>query len=222
MDCSCELSCSHKEHGPEFVAVACYLVAALSVGELLPSLPPQSRIGDIGEGDAAGNRMRPPRRPWEEQDSDIDAYVWLCGAYSHARSPVGFCKSYGLDPSRFAEVGALAAQLAQLMRVLLQRARQGQESLEAAEPQQEAPADDLQALKAPLRLAVPTAEAKRCLQQCVVQGLIDHVAVWQDPPRLPPDATPEQRAANRGGYRCAELKGQLALVHSASNILHVS
>ncbi|CDJ51168.1 ATP-dependent helicase, putative [Eimeria brunetti] len=210
------MACSrHKEHGSQFVALACYLVAALSIGELLPALPRQVDAS-VPAGDETPRD--PGRRPWEEYDSDLDAYIWLCGAYSHAKNPTSFCKSYNLDPSRMAEVGALAAQLAQLMLALLQQVPRDHSS---EGPPHDA-GDDLNVLKGPLRLQPPAQEARRCLHECAVQGLIDHVAVWQDPPRLPPDATPAQRSAARGGYRCAELKGELARVHCTSNILRVS
>lgn len=167
------------------------------------------------------------KRPWEEYDSDVDAYIWLCGAYSHARNPVSFCRTYGLDGSRLTEVGALAAQMAQLLRSVLQRAScQRQQAGEtAASSTSGKPAAELEeALKTPLRLEVPSTEARRCMHQCFVQGLIDHVAVWQDPPRPPPDATGAQRAAAaaRGGYRCAALRGQLAWLHPTSNLLHLT
>lgn len=218
-------ACRHKEHGPQFVALACYLVAALSVGELLPSLPRGGEAphlaGDVGGPENPQGASRgPARRPWEEYDSDLDAYIWLCGAYSHAQNPRSFCKGYGLDASRLSEVAALAAQLAQLMRGLLQQARRGGGQGRAGDPQGDE--DDLNALQGPLRLEPPPPKARRCLHECAVQGLIDHVATWQDPPRLPQDASPAQRAAARGGYRCAELKGELARVHCTSNILHVS
>lgn len=220
----------HKVHGGGFVAIACYLVAALSVGELLPSAHHESFTRGLSLSAAGKESQSEAKRPWEEHDNDIDAYVWLCGAYSHARHPVSFCRSYNLNSTRLAEVGALAAQLAQLLRPLLGRATDKQQNAYAgttggdtkAADEEDDVEDELNALRAPLRLKIPTPEATRCLHQCVIHGLIDHVAVWQDPPRLPPDATPAQRAANRGGYRCAELKGQLALLHPSSNLLHMS
>lgn len=171
------------------------------------------------------------KRPWAKYESDIDAYIWLCGAYSHARYPTTFCKSYDLDASRFAEVAALAAQLAQLLRPLLMRAEAAAKSQAEGQPEMaEAAAGcgggnggglDLSALKPPLKLDPPAHTIRRGLHECVVQGFIDRVAVWQDPPRLPADATQEERAAARGGYRCAELKGQLALLHPSSTLLQV-
>ncbi|XP_026194044.1 probable ATP-dependent RNA helicase kurz [Cyclospora cayetanensis] len=217
------LACSRfKEHGGQFVALACYVVAALTVGELLPSRRrdgffEESAFGKTSEGDMATPKVQ---RPWEEYDSDIDAYIWLCGAYSHSRHPTSFCRTYCLDSARMAEVGALAAQLAQLVRSLLQRSRQSHQGLGAGTLEKEV--DDLLVLKPPLRLDLPDVQSRRCLHQCVVQGLIDHVAVWQDPPRLPADATAAERESARGGYRCGELKGQLALIHPSSNVLHVT
>ncbi|KAL8272913.1 hypothetical protein Esti_003167 [Eimeria stiedai] len=229
------LACArHKEHGVSFVALACYLVAALSVGEVLPhqtrldaeeSLVASERSSDSAAADKGG---RNNKKPWDGQENDVDAYLWLCGAYSNASNPNTFCRSFGIDPSRMAEVAALAAQLAQLLHPLLQRARQRQpqqqEENDALQgDRNEAFEAELKSLQPPLRLELPTAPAQRCLHECVVQGLIDHVAVWEDAAsRLPPDATPAQKAAGRGGYRCAELKGQLALLHSSSSLMRVS
>ncbi|KAF8822088.1 helicase associated domain (ha2) protein [Cardiosporidium cionae] len=175
------------------IELACLLVAGLAVGEL------------FGEEDKTHCSMQRDAKnvmaiiPKKEKtalkdylrtipfNGDIDAYLWACGAFVHATDPYSFCTENGMHFRQMNEMYSLAQQLARIISLKLRNIR----------------------LSLPLSLPPPTPAQVLCLQDCVLEGLVDHIAIRAD--------CMEVTEAPRHAFLCADLqKGQFVYIHPSS------
>lgn len=191
------------------VSLACLLVSALAVGQLLPSAQGREKTRqEQGKAEAAGEEALP------DFESDLDAQLWVMGGFSCSEkqsSKKAFCLRYGLPFERLKEAEALANQIAGLLKPLLLKAASA--SLENIQTH----------LSSPLKPRPPNAELKTQLRHCVLQGLVDHIASFQDPPRQTAAEANLGASAKkvRGGFKCAELPNQLASLSASSVLLRM-
>lgn len=175
--------------------------------------------------------------PWARCTNDIDAYLWMCGAYCHSPRRAAFCRRFGLNSKRMREVYLLANQLATLLLPALKQQPTACSESPVGQTERARSAQKMRRLKStvraadawvavPLKPAPPTPAMRLALHACVIEGFIDHVAVWVEE-ETRSDLTGAQAPATnykpcRGGYRSAELKNapsgrpQLAHIHPDS------
>ncbi|PHJ18548.1 helicase associated domain protein [Cystoisospora suis] len=163
----------------------------------------------------------------------------MCGAYCHSPRRTAFCRRFGLNAKRMKEMYLLANQLARLLVPSLKqqatacsKARVSQieqdtstEKAKRKNRKSAVPAADASVVL-PLKPAPPTPAMRLALHACVVEGFIDHVAVWVEEETRGDFTGVQAPATNnrqrRGGYRSAELKNaadgraQLAHIHPHS------
>lgn len=208
---------------PSFVAISCLVVATLSLGNIWETHSDniadaseefQSALQDVSGQDTeesparvlqtyprSGHVETPDLNPgdkhqnkepfWRNFTNDIDAYIWITGAFVHSENKWEFCKKYRVTHRTLTEAESLGCQLA---RVLKQRIR------------------DLP-VELPLRPLPPSKAETLLLQEAVVEGLIDHVAILKSEfPAL-------NKRVHRASYRCPELGEQCdVFIHSSSNM----
>ncbi|ESS29184.1 helicase associated domain (ha2) protein, partial [Toxoplasma gondii VEG] len=158
--------------------------------------------------------------PWQEYSNDIDAYLWMCGAYCHAVHRGRFCRRFGLNTKKMKDVYLLGNQLAGILLPLYMRQAKSAEA--GATKRKERAAHTLEI---PLKPQPPSDRIRLGLHACVLEGLVDHVAVWVDPSARG-DLTGGRGQAplrSEGGYQTAELKvtedgNQLAFIHPTSTL----
>lgn len=200
---ACEDSSSHV------IGHACALVAAFSVGNLVSldnsgGLDPDIDEAGPEEGEnellraqrEAAKRLREaqgkeaPR--WTKLRDDADGLLWLMGGYAWAVScseaqAEQFCRENRANSRQMSEAHSLMQQLGNLLQKRL--------SLETAGV----------GLDLPLRPSPPTPAQAQELRSCIVDGLIDHIAV----------AKPE---LGRNVYICKDMGPDTQVfIHSASN-----
>ncbi|PFH31668.1 helicase associated domain (ha2) protein [Besnoitia besnoiti] len=176
-----------------------------------------------------------PQYPWRDYNNDIDAYLWMCGAYCHAANRGKFCRRFGLNSKKMKDVYLLGNQLASILLPMYTK-HAGQAGAQGADREarkalkakkKHADGGVPQPLVVPLKPQPPTPEVRLALHACVLEGLVDHVAVWTEGSTRA-DLTGGDRArdlgapARDGGYSAAELKRggeqRLAFLHPTSNL----
>lgn len=192
------------------ISHACALVAALSVGNLISPEAIGALSADDAEDEApqeaenelvraereAKRRLREAQGRnaphWTQLKDDADGLLWLMGGYAWAASVSEekadiFCRESRANSRQMAEAHSLMQQLGSLLQRRL--------SLDAAGI----------VLELPLRPKPPTPLQAQKLRSCVVDGLIDRVAV----------ARPE---LGRNAFVCADTGPNVPVfVHSSSN-----
>jgi len=194
---------SSEELEEHILPHACAIVAALSIGNITSC---ESFVtNDIGEDeDPADNELarahkllreaqqkEAPR--WAKMRDDVDALLWIMGGYSWA-SQMGendaeeFCVQNRVNSRQIAEAHSLMQQLGQLLKKRLKLEDLGIE------------------LELPLLPKPPSAEQAQRLRECILDGLIDRVAV----------AAPDK---GHTAFLCADLGQETpAFVHNSSNV----
>lgn len=130
---------------------------------------------------------------WTKFRDDIDSLLWLMGGFAWAagqgeEAQETFCQEHRMNSRQMQEAHSLMEQLATLLN---RRLRLQDLGVVLHQPLQLLPPDPEQALK---------------LRQCVLEGLVDHIAV----------AAPE---LHRNAFVCADLgPGRPVFVHSSSNV----
>mmetsp|Transcript_5511 Transcript_5511/g.15335 ORF Transcript_5511/g.15335 Transcript_5511/m.15335 type:complete len:176 (+) Transcript_5511:760-1287(+) len=79
-------------------------------GEEEPPLLPSKRA----DGGGGGVSVNVPH--WRTLPSDIDALIWVTGAYAHAHDKESFCASHMVKERAMKEVYSLAQQLARIIK----------------------------------------------------------------------------------------------------------
>lgn len=202
---------------------------------------PRSDDEEEEEEDGQDKEMQPSSGdyPWARCNNDVDSYLWMCGAYCHSPRRTAFCRRFGLNAKKMEEMYLLANQLARLLIPSLKQQATACSNAPVSQSEQDTstekaerryrksavPAADV-SLVLPLKPAPPTPAMRLALHACVVEGFIDHVAVWVEEETRGDFTGVQAPAANsrqrRGGYRCAELRNaadgcaQLAHIHPHS------
>ncbi|CBZ49704.1 putative ATP-dependent helicase [Neospora caninum Liverpool] len=161
--------------------------------------------------------------PWQEYSNDIDAYLWMCGAYCHAVHRGKFCRRFGLNAKKMKDVFLLGNQLAGILLPLY--IRQASKSAAEGSAKKRKHDEKPSVLQLPLKPQPPSDRIRLALHACVLEGLVDHVAVLVEASTRR-DLTGGGPAPSKseGGYRTAELKTaedgsqQLAFLHPSSNL----
>lgn len=197
---SAELKADH------IIGHACAIVAALSVGNLTcwesVQEPDVEGKTSVLENELVRAQREAQRRldeatkkqapKWSQLRDDAEGLLWLMGGYAWAArggetAAESFCQQNKINPRQMAEAHSLMQQLAELL----------QRRLSLAET-------DLE-LHLPLLPKPPNAPQALLLRECIVEGLLDRVAV----------ACPD--LGNRA-YICADLgREHPVFIHTSSN-----
>ncbi|CAE7468840.1 DHX37 [Symbiodinium microadriaticum] len=196
---SAELKADH------IIGHACAIVAALSVGNLTC----WESVQELDEGKTAmlenelvraqreaqrrldeATKKQAPK--WSQLRDDAEGLLWLMGGYAWAArggetAAESFCQQNKINPRQMAEAHSLMQQLAELL----------QRRLSLSETELE--------LQLPLLPKPPNSQQALLLRECIVEGLLDRVAV----------ACPD--LGNRA-YICADLgREHPVFIHTSSN-----
>ncbi|CAK0873782.1 unnamed protein product [Prorocentrum cordatum] len=197
-----------REAEAPIIGHACAVVAAMSVGNLtswesVEDGDDQAQPGsaehelarlqrDARARVAEAQKKEAPR--WSKLRDDSEGLLWIMGGYAWAAADGGeeaadrFCAANRLNPRQMAEAHSLMQQLGALL-------------------QQRLSLDDVGlGLELPLRPRPPKPEQAQKLRECIVDGLVDRVAV------LCPEIS-------YNAYVCADLgRERPVFVHCSSNV----
>lgn len=191
------------------VGHACAIVAALSVGNLTAWESLGGLADDVGKPTQGENELVRAQRDarqrlldakkkeeaprWSALRDDAEGLLWLMGGYAWAvcsgeEAAEAFCKANRVNFRNIGEAHSLMQQLAELLtrRLALDAVRSG--------------------LELPLRPKPPTKAQALKLRECLVDGLLDRIAVQC------PDHGPH-------AYLCGDVGKEIPVfIHSASNV----
>eukprot|EP00922_Rhytidocystis_sp_ex-Travisia-forbesii_P036698 GHVS01054579.1.p1 GENE.GHVS01054579.1~~GHVS01054579.1.p1 ORF type:complete len:251 (+),score=28.10 GHVS01054579.1:49-753(+) len=101
-----------------YLASSCLLISALSLTDLVEIVHEEEMKKD--------QSIEKPLLFWKSFSNDVDALVWLTGAFAHAQDKHRFCSEYKANHRQMCEMECLATQLA---RILTTRIKCSQQTL---------------------------------------------------------------------------------------------